>query len=89
MAPESAAGGPLALVRTGDWIELDVGARSLRVDIPDDELRDRLVGWSTTPPAAESGYARLYIDHVQQADLGADFDFLRGCRGAAVGRESH
>lgn len=76
-------------MRTGDWVELDVPARSLRVDVPDAELRARLKAWRPPPAAAESGYARLYIDHVQQACQGADFDFLRGCRGAAVGRESH
>jgi dihydroxy-acid dehydratase len=89
VAPEAAAGGPLAVVRTGDWIELDVRARSLRVDITDEELRARLATWTPPPPVAESGYARLFVDHVLQANRGADFDFLVGCRGSAMGRESH
>lgn len=91
VAPEAAAGGPLALVRTGDWIELDVPNRRLTLDVPDDELAVR------TPSAAaaaayarpERGWQRLYIDHVQQADTGADLDFLVGSSGSAVHRESH
>ena len=88
VAPEAAVGGPLALVRTGDVIALDVPGRSLRVEVPDDELEARRRQWSP-PPAAGSGYVRLYREHVMQADHGADFDFLVGCRGAGVGRESH
>ena len=91
VAPEAAAGGPLALVRTGDPIALDVGARSLRLDVPEAELARR------TPSAAASaayaapagGWQRLYIDHVLQADRGADLDFLVGRRGNEVTRESH
>jgi dihydroxy-acid dehydratase len=91
VAPEAAAGGPLALVREGDWIELDVPARRLHLDVPDDELALR-----EPAPAAVAAYAaptrgweRLYVDHVQQADTGADLDFLVGSSGSQVGRESH
>ena len=90
VAPEAAAGGTLALVRNGDMIELDVDARRLHLAVPDVELSKRRAAWQ--PPARvvpPGGYAGLYIDHVQQADRGADLDFLVGCRGHAVGRESH
>jgi dihydroxy-acid dehydratase len=91
VAPEAAAGGPLALVRTGDPIVLDVPARRLELDVPAADLARR------TPPAAAtaayaapaSGWQRLYIDHVLQADRGADLDFLVGRRGHEVTRESH
>lgn len=86
--PEAAAGGTLALVQDGDLIELDVPNRTLVLHVSDDELARRRAGWS--PPALPaSGYLRLYVDHVMQADQGADFDFLVGCRGDAVPRESH
>jgi dihydroxy-acid dehydratase len=88
VTPESAVGGPLALLRTGDWIELDVPSRTLNVDLPAHELEARRASWKP-PPLTGSGYARLYAEHVLQADEGADFDFLVGCRGSAVGRESH
>jgi dihydroxy-acid dehydratase len=88
VTPESAVGGPLALLRTGDWIELDVPSRTLNVDLPAHELEARRASWEP-PPLTGSGYARLYAEHVLQADEGADFDFLVGCRGSAVGRESH
>ncbi|WP_018914368.1 IlvD/Edd family dehydratase [Thiomonas sp. FB-6] len=87
-APEAAAGGPLALVRDGDLIELDVGARRLQLLVEEAELQRRRAAWSP-PPLPDSGYVRLYVRHVQQADLGADLDFLTGCRGDAVPRESH
>ncbi|MBZ0161191.1 MAG: dihydroxy-acid dehydratase [Notoacmeibacter sp.] len=88
-SPEAAAGGPLAIVRNGDFIELDVPDRRLHLDISDAELEQRLAAWECpfTPPAG--GYARLYHDHVTGADTGADFDFLHGCRGNAVGKDSH
>jgi dihydroxy-acid dehydratase len=89
VAPEAAAGGPLALVRTGDPIELDVEARRLHLDVDDAELARRRAGWTPPPLPMASGYQRLYVDHVLQADEGADLDFLRGCRGHAVPRESH
>ena len=87
--PEAAAGGPLAVVRDGDMIELDVEARRIHLDISDAELQRRLDSWlpSTEPPS--SGYIKLFHDHVQGADSGADFDFLKGCRGAAIPKDSH
>jgi dihydroxy-acid dehydratase len=89
VTPEAAVGGPLALVRDGDMIELDVEARRLHLDVSDEELERRRAAWTAPPPASETGYVRLYVDHVQQADRGADFDFLVGCRGLVVTRESH
>ena len=89
VSPEAAAGGPLAIVQNGDMIELDVSARRLHLDISDDEMRKRLSAWSPTYELPDSGYAKLFHDHVEGADTGADFDFLRGCRGSAVGRDSH
>ncbi len=88
-APEAAAGGPLAAVRNGDFIELDVEARRLHLDIPDAELAARLADWTAPPPALESGYWKLYIDHVLQADQGCDLDFLVGKRGAFVPKDNH
>ncbi|WP_374012068.1 IlvD/Edd family dehydratase [Pseudoxanthomonas koreensis] len=87
-APEAAAGGNLALVRDGDFIELDVPGRRLHLDVDDAELARRRAQW-TPPPAPERGWAKLYVDHVQQAHLGADLDFLVGGSGDAVGRDSH
>ena len=90
VAPEAAAGGPLALVQDGDPIELDVHARRLHLDVPEDELARRRSAWQPAPPPVPpGGYASLYIEHVQQADLGCDFDFLVGCRGTPPTRESH
>ncbi|MDX8352905.1 L-arabinonate dehydratase [Cognatiyoonia sp. IB215182] len=91
--PEAARGGPLAIVQDGDMIELDVEARRIHLDITDQELEDRLSKWSAEAsganPRPESGYAMLYHDRVMGADTGADFDFLVGCRGNAVGKEAH
>jgi L-arabonate dehydrase len=87
--PEAAAGGPLAVVRDGDMIEIDVPNRRLHLDIADSELQARLAAWQPSIAVPPSGYARLYHDHVQGADTGADFDFLQGCRGSAVGKDSH
>jgi dihydroxy-acid dehydratase len=89
VSPESAVGGPLALVRDGDVIELDVEARRLDLCVPDEELARRRAAWKPPAPLASGGYQRLYIDHVLQAHQGADLDFLVGCRGAGVPRESH
>jgi dihydroxy-acid dehydratase len=89
VAPEAAAGGPLALIRTGDWVELDVPARTLTLDVTDDELARRRLAWEPPEPAYRRGYARLYVDHVQQADQGADLDFLVGASGAQVPRDNH
>jgi dihydroxy-acid dehydratase len=88
VAPEAAAGGPLALVREGDMIALDVANRSLVLEVPEAELARRQTEWQPTPPPV-SGYQSLYIQHVLQADRGADFDFLVGCRGADVPAHSH
>jgi dihydroxy-acid dehydratase len=88
-SPEAARGGPLAVVRSGDFIELDVANRRLHLDIPDEELKARLAAWKPAVEPPGSGYAKLYHDHVQGADKGADMDFLVGCRGNAVARESH
>ena len=87
-SPEAAAGGPLALVRNGDVIELDVAARRLHLEVSDEELAHRRAGW-TAPPKPERGWYKLYVDHVQQAHQGADLDFLVGGSGAPVPRDSH
>ncbi len=89
VAPESAIGGPLALVRTGDWIELDVPTRRLHLDVPDDELARRRAEWQPPQSSYDRGYARLYVDHVMQANQGCDLDFLAGGSGSGVARQSH
>jgi dihydroxy-acid dehydratase len=91
VAPEAAAGGPLALVRTGDYVVLDVPARRLDIDVPEEELRQRQPNEATTTGFANPprGWERLYVDHVRQADTGADLDFLIGSSGDKVSRESH
>ena len=88
-APEAADGGPLALVENGDEIELDVPARRLLLHVSEEELARRRAAWSPPAPHSDRGYLRLYLDHVMQADTGADLDFLVGCSGAGVPRESH
>jgi len=93
VAPESAAGGPLAAVRDGDWIELDCDAGTLHLEVDDAELQTRLAERDPTAEsrriASDGGYRQLYIERVLQADEGCDFDFLRGSRGADVPRHSH
>jgi dihydroxy-acid dehydratase len=91
VTPEAAAGGPLALVQTGDWIELDVRARRLDLDVPAKELATRHPNKATVDGYAKPrrGWERLYVDHVLQADTGADLDFLLGSSGSRVSRESH
>jgi len=91
VAPEAAAGGPLGLVETGDWIVLDVPERSLRLDVPQQELERRRPSQAMTRAfaAPRRGWERLYVEHVTQADQGADLDFLAGSSGSAVSRESH
>ena len=92
VAPEARAGGPLAVVQEGDWIELDCDAGRLQMDVGDDELQARLAAWAARQqpdPADGAGYRKLYVEHVLQADEGCDFDFLVGCRGAGVPRHSH
>ena len=90
VAPEAMAGGPLAAVQNGDFIELDAYEGKLHLEVSDEELKQRLE--SLVPPAAPSfigGYRKLYVEHVLQADEGCDFDFLVGCRGSEVPRHSH
>ncbi len=92
VSPEARAGGPLAVVQEGDFIELDCAAGRLHLDVPEAELAKRLEAWAaaqTVDPADATGYRHLYVKHVLQADEGCDFDFLRGCRGSAVPRHSH
>jgi dihydroxy-acid dehydratase len=88
-APEAAAGGPLALVQNGDLITLDVDRRSLHLHVEDAELARRRAAWRAPEPHATRGYVKLYLDHVMQANDGADMDFLVGKSGAAVGRDNH
>ncbi|SFN06693.1 Dehydratase family protein [Streptomyces sp. cf124] len=91
VAPEAAAGGPLALVRTGDVISLDVAARDIGLDVSVNELTRRAPDKATVEGFADPkrGWERRYVDHVQQADTGADLDFLVGSSGSGVSRESH
>jgi len=91
VTPEAAAGGPLALVQTGDVVSLDVAARRIEVEVPADELARRTPNEVMVAAFAKPkrGWERLYVDHVQQADTGADLDFLVGSSGSTVSRESH
>jgi dihydroxy-acid dehydratase len=88
-APESAVGGPLALVQNGDLITLDVAERTLHLDIDEAELARRRAAWTPPPSHGERGYVRLYVDHVLQANDGVDLDFLVGRSGSAVPRDNH
>ncbi|WP_418591431.1 L-arabinonate dehydratase [Ponticoccus sp. (in: a-proteobacteria)] len=88
-SPEAAAGGPLAVVQNGDMIEVDVPNRRLHLDITEAELAARLEAWQPTHEQPASGYAWLHNAHVEGADTGADLSFLKGCRGNAVGKDSH
>jgi dihydroxy-acid dehydratase len=76
VSPESYVGGPLAFVRTGDPIEVDVAARSINLMIPDDEMARRRAAWQAPPPRYERGYGAMFSNHIGQADEGCDFDFL-------------
>lgn len=89
VSPESAIGGNLALVKNGDIIELDVANKRIHLEVSDEELAIRRSHWVQPPPLATRGYANLYIKHVQQADKGADLDFLVGGSGPTVTRDSH
>jgi dihydroxy-acid dehydratase len=91
VAPEAAAGGPLGIVQTGDYILLDVPNRALILDVPQEELDARVPNAATLAGFAspKRGWERLYVDHVMQADSGADLDFLQGSSGSKVSRESH
>jgi dihydroxy-acid dehydratase len=88
-APEAAAGGPLALVKNGDIVELDVPNRRLHLHVSDEELARRRAEWTPPRPPLDSGYWKLYMDNVLQADEGADLGFLRGKRGSFVPRDNH
>ena len=88
-APEAAAGGPLALVRDGDMIELDVAGRRLHLEVDEAELAARRAAWQPPEHADINGYQKLYVEHVLQADEGCDFDFLTGKREAGIPRHSH
>jgi len=76
-------------VKNGDVIQLDVAGRKLHLEVSDPELAERRKQWQAPPPPMKSGYQKLYVDHVLQADKGADLDFLVGQRGAGIPRESH
>ncbi|HMQ05794.1 MAG TPA: IlvD/Edd family dehydratase [Saprospiraceae bacterium] len=89
VSPESSIGGALALVKDGDTIELDVPNRKLQLHISDEELQWRKSNWIPPEPATTRGYVKIYIDHVQQAHLGADMDFLKGKSGSEVSRDLH
>jgi dihydroxy-acid dehydratase len=89
VSPEAAKGGTLALVQDGDLIALDVENRSLELLVGDEELNNRRAAWKPSHPEAKRGYVQLYQQHVEQAHLGADMDFLRGCSGSKVTRDSH
>jgi L-arabonate dehydrase len=88
-APEAAAGGPLAIVQNGDIVELNVPKRLLHLHISDEEMARRLKAWVAPKPPMDSGYWKLYIDNVNQADERVDLGFLRGKRGSAVPRDNH
>jgi len=89
VSPESGIGGPLGLVQNGDMIELDVQGRRLHLDVSDDELEKRRAAFKPKIADADRGYAQLYVNHVQQANDGCDFDFLVGSSGDAVPRGNH
>jgi dihydroxy-acid dehydratase len=88
VAPESAIGGPLALVENGDFITLDVAGRQLTLEVSDAELERRRAAWVAPEPAYVRGYGKLFLDHVQQADQGVDFDVLVGSSGTPVSKVS-
>jgi dihydroxy-acid dehydratase len=89
VSPEAAIGGTLAIVQNGDMIALDVEKRTLQLMVSEDEIEKRKASWTVSHPQANRGYVKLYQEHVEQAHLGADMDFLRGCSGSNVTRDSH
>ena len=89
VSPESAVGGPLALVKDGDMIELDVEKRRLNLEVSEQELAQRRANWTPPKPHSDRGWVKLYQEHVQQAHLGCDLDFLIGKSGSAVPRPAH
>jgi L-arabonate dehydrase len=86
---ETAASGTLALVKDGDFIELGVDARRIHLDVPEEELAERRAAWKPNLPLTIGGYHQMYVQHLTQASEGADLDFLVGCRGTVVTRESY
>lgn len=89
VSPESSVGGTLALVKTGDIIELNVEKRSLSLLVTEEELQKRRSVWTAPEPSTERGYVSMFIKHVEQADKGCDFDFLKGGSGSVVLRDLH
>jgi len=89
VSPEAAVGGNLALVKNGDWIQIDVEKRTLHLEVSDSELAKRRAQWIPPDLKISRGYQKLYLDHVTQADEGADLDFLSGKSGAGIPRENH
>jgi dihydroxy-acid dehydratase len=89
VSPEAAKGGTLAIVANGDLISLDVEDRTLKLLVSEEEILKRKAAWKASHPQATRGYVKLYQEHVEQAHLGADMDFLRGCSGSSVTRDSH
>ncbi len=89
VCPEAAAGGNFGVLKSGDMIELDIPNRTLHVDVSDEELEARKKAYKEDESKIRRGYAYLYITHVEQAHLGADFDFLKGGSGSIVTRDSH
>ena len=83
VAPESFVGGPLALVQTGDEIEIDVAKRRIHLHVSDEELAQRRVAWKQPAPRFQRGYGAMYSEHIGQADEGCDFDFLAGTQKTA------
>ena len=84
VAPEAYIGGPLALIKNGDIIEVDIPERKLNVDISENELSNRREKWKEPEPRYERGYGYIYSKHIEQADKGCDFDFLKSDFGSAV-----
>jgi dihydroxy-acid dehydratase len=89
VSPEAAVGGPIALVRTGDWVHLDVANHRLDLEVDEATLADRRAAWSPPAPPSDRGWVRIYTDHVLGAEHGADLDLLVGSSGHAVPRHSH
>ncbi len=89
VCPEAAVGGNLALVQEGDFIDLDVESRRVHLDVSQEELEQRRARWRPLVNPMKGGYQQLYVERVMQANTGADLDFLSGCRGDEIPRESH
>jgi L-arabonate dehydrase len=89
VSPESAVGGTLALVKSGDMIELNVEKRTLMLLVTEDELKKRRNAWVAPKLSSERGYVSMFVKHVEQADKGCDFDFLKGGSGSVVQRDLH